>query len=155
MNYSSHYTVLFSSLLSSLGCDFCFPTTVSALIAEEWKKNRIVESMFWRKRHYLLKERCRKWGKLSYTQRFSLIFRSSWMRGGYMQDIEHEVSWHARQLFSLFLHRCSWIIQQRGHRWGCMNAAISTLVLCALLPVFSLQIIHFVYTLPSQRKVTL
>lgn len=144
MKYSSLHIVLF---LSTLGCDFCIPTTVSVLIAEQSKENG------WncwicvlKKRHYLLKEHCRKWVKLSYPRCFSLIFRSSWIGGGRMQGKGHEVCYHAMQLFSFLHHRCSWITQQCGNRWGWVNAAMSSM-LCALLPIFSLQTVHFIYTL--------
>lgn len=92
------------------------------LCSSHWTLERDfrIESLFWgkKKRHYLLKEHCRDWGKLSHPQRSPPAFTSSSIRGGYMQGKGYEVIWHAMQHFSLLLflllHRCSWIIHNRA-----------------------------------------
>lgn len=63
MDVSSLHRVLLS--LSFLGCDFCSPTTVSVPVTELLTETSGLNGCFEKKRHYLLKERCRNWGRLS------------------------------------------------------------------------------------------
>lgn len=141
MNYFSLHTVL-RFILSTLGCDFCIPTTVSVLIPEWWKEDRTVESVL-KKRHYLLKVHSRKRGELSFPQRFTLIFRSRWLRRSHAG----QRTWgHLSCSFSAPSFIGAVGSFNSGHRWGCMNVAISSM-LCALLLIFSLQVVHFIYTL--------
>lgn len=140
MNYSSFHRLLFSSLSDP----FLDVTSAVRLLSlfqslnSEKRLQNVIDAL--KKRHYTCwKEHCRDWRKLSHPQHFPLAFRSSSIRSGYMRGRRsHDTPCSISA--SSFIGAVGSFDRVATDE----DAEISSM-LCALLPIFSLQIVHFMY----------
>ncbi len=135
---------LLKLILSILGCDFCSPTTVSVPVTELWKETSELNRCFEKRKERKKGTTC--WRSTAGTEASCHTLSVPHWPSHLAQS--EEVTCRAKVMRSYDMP-CSisasiGAVGQSSDRWGCINAAISSMP-CALLPIFSLQIVHFIY----------